>query len=334
MTRRARDSTATRDGSPAYSTATRDGSHSHQWLAASRRRPWGLCWRRQGSKALWRRCLISLHLDFRAQPQPKRTVRNHTPQHVVSRAAHSLRVATEGVSVEKACILEFPVTACPRCRHPMSARDVGPLLVAYFMNEVGAEYGLLSQTHYEMIYNRLMAGERRKRKRRRENEPLVLEDAEAKRRQAGVASAGELAEVGEAVDEEEEEKDLAEAVGLRTTKTLVAQSTLSAVLEFCGAALAGHLADSIGRRPVNCRATPEAAAAAVAPPRRRRRRRQRLPATVALCSSFSSYFAAGAGAEELGGAGAAGCIAASAGDQAGTGPAPVGRVCLDRQVRW
>ena len=90
---------------------------------------------------------------------------------------------------------------------------VAALMAAYFANEIGAEYGLLSQAHYDMTHECL---QRRQR-----------------------------AKTGSALTAEQEE-----AIGQAATRTMVAQSTLAAVLEFCLAQLAGQLSDAVGRRPI------------------------------------------------------------------------------------
>ena len=99
------------------------------------------------------------------------------------------------------------------------------LAAAYFSNEIGAEYGVLSQAHYEMVHSCLL---KREMKRQLQLPPghNILPIAEGGK---------------EAMD-----LRVAEA----TTRTLVAQSTLAAVLEFFGAQVAGQLSDRIGRRPV------------------------------------------------------------------------------------
>lgn len=97
---------------------------------------------------------------------------------------------------------------------PASTATAGWLMCAYFANELQAEYGLLSQAHYDMMYQRLL------------------------KRAARKHSVGALPDVVRL--------EVAEA----TTRNLVAQSTVAAVLEFFGAQLAGQLSDAAGRRPV------------------------------------------------------------------------------------
>lgn len=92
---------------------------------------------------------------------------------------------------------------------------VPALAVAYFMNEVGAEYGLLSQAHYDMV-----------------SDCLTKRDSKRRAAKTGVSRA-------------EEEK-----VGERATQILLGQSTLAALLEFLLAQVAGELSDAMGRRPV------------------------------------------------------------------------------------
>eukprot|EP01047_Picozoa_sp_COSAG01_P071808 COSAG01_NODE_11246_length_1973_cov_1.455710_1_plen_191_part_00 len=106
-------------------------------------------------------------------------------------------------------------------------------MLAYFANELGAEYGLLSATHYDMLYQHLMARALRRRCHSSSSSSSSCSGA-ARDDDGGDATAA-------ALDEE---------VSLSTTRTLVAQSTLAAALEFAAATVVGQLSDAMGRRPV------------------------------------------------------------------------------------
>lgn len=97
------------------------------------------------------------------------------------------------------------------------------LSVAYFLNEIGAEYGLLSQAHYEMVLDCLTKRDRRRRAAK-----------------AGLAPAQLPAETAED----------AGRIADRATQIVLGQSTLAAVLEFLLGQVAGQLSDAMGRRPI------------------------------------------------------------------------------------
>jgi MFS family permease len=97
------------------------------------------------------------------------------------------------------------------------------LSVAYFLNEIGAEYGLLSQAHYDMVLDCLTKRDERQR----------------------AAKAGVALSLAPAETEEDTER-----VADSATQVVVAQSTLAAVLEFLISQVAGQLSDAMGRRPV------------------------------------------------------------------------------------
>ncbi len=97
------------------------------------------------------------------------------------------------------------------------------LSVAYFLNELGAEYGLLSQTHYIMVLDCLTKRDRHRRAAK-----------------SGVPLAQLPPETREDVDR----------VADSATQVMVAQSTVAAVLEFLVAQVAGQLSDAMGRRPI------------------------------------------------------------------------------------
>lgn len=84
---------------------------------------------------------------------------------------------------------------------------VAALAVAYFLNEIGAEFGMLSQAHYDMVYS-----------------CLAKRDVDSKRRAAETGLALEM--VGAATEVE------AGKVADSTTQILLGQSTLAAILEF------------------------------------------------------------------------------------------------------
>ncbi len=97
------------------------------------------------------------------------------------------------------------------------------LSIAYFLNEIGAEYGLLSQAHYIMVLECLTKRDRRRR---------------------AVKSGVPLAQLPPDTSED------VDRVADSATQVVVAQSTLAAVLEFLVAQVAGQLSDAMGRRPI------------------------------------------------------------------------------------
>lgn len=118
------------------------------------------------------------------------------------------------------------------------------LTLAYFANELGAEYGLLSATHYDMLYQHFM-----NRALRRRKHSCSCPDERHALLHRGYDAANEECD-GTVNAADDDKVALAEQVSLKTTRTLVMQSTLAAIFEFGAAAVVGRLSDLMGRRPV------------------------------------------------------------------------------------
>lgn len=97
------------------------------------------------------------------------------------------------------------------------------LSTAYFLNEIGAEYGLLSQAHYDMVLD-----------------CLTKRDRYSRAAKAGVT----LRQVPP------DSPDDIQRIADSATQVVVAQSTVAAILEFLVSQVAGHLSDAMGRRPI------------------------------------------------------------------------------------